>query len=150
MKPTRNLTTNETGFWPRWFGKLFFTLISVKLWGLIAGTAISTWLLLINLSHEPVLVGNTVIEHGINGTQWVTFNTTIWALIFGMKEIYRISEQSDYAAGVKLRNNLDHKVKLAEMLSCSIPDDCKDLQEEEFENVGAEPESDKPQNTNVL
>lgn len=142
MKTTRKLNASETGFWPRWFGKLFFTLISVKVWGLIAGTSVSTWLLLINLNHEPVLIGNTVIEHGINGAQWVTFNTTIWALIFGMKEIYRISEQSDFAEEVKLRENLDHKVKLAEMLSCSPYGDCKDEQDKEFENVGPEP--DKP------
>jgi len=52
---------------------------------------------MIHLNHEPVIIGGRLIEYGINGAQWVTFNTTIWALIFGMKEIFRISEQHDFA-----------------------------------------------------
>jgi vacuolar-type H+-ATPase subunit I/STV1 len=64
----------------KWGNKLLFTAISVKLWGLIAGTWLSTWLLLNN---------------HIKDSHWLTFNTTIWALIFGMKEIFRISERKD-------------------------------------------------------
>ena len=60
----------------RWTEKILFTLISVKIWGLVIGTWLSTWLLL---------------SDKISGGQWVTFNTTIWALIFGMKEIFRIT-----------------------------------------------------------
>jgi hypothetical protein len=77
----------EQGFWNKFFSKLLFTLISVKVWGLIAATAVSTWLLIIHNTSNPYEVGGEVFERGINGAQWVTFNTTIWALIFGMKEI---------------------------------------------------------------
>jgi hypothetical protein len=140
MTTTRKLKANEPGFWPKWFGKLLFTLISVKVWGLIACTCVSTWLLMIHLNHKPIIVGESIIEYGINGAQWVTFNTTIWALIFGMKEIFRISEQSDYSEQQKLRENLDSKLKIAGMLSCGNPDCEKDLVSDGFERVGVEPD----------
>ena len=73
----RKYDVNEKKFWLKWISKLLFTLISVKVWGLFAGTAISTLL---------------VYNNQMTGTQWVTFNTTIWALIFGMKEVFRIAE----------------------------------------------------------
>jgi hypothetical protein len=28
----------------------------------------------------------------ISGGDWITFNTTVWALIYGMKEVFRIAE----------------------------------------------------------
>ena len=142
MKTNRKLTAEEPGFWPKWFGKLFFTLISVKVWGLVAGTFVSTWLLMVHLHHQPVIVGDSIIEYGINGAQWVTFNTTIWALIFGMKEIFRISEQHDYCEQVKLRENLDSKLKIAGILSCDAPDCETDLTNAGFEQVGNDPDSD--------
>ena len=83
---------NQKEFWLKWFSKLMFTLISVKLWGLIACTWVSTYLL---VCHEMIVVGNQSYEMGINGTQWVTFNTTIWGLIFGMKEIFRVMDKKD-------------------------------------------------------
>ena len=83
---------NQKEFWLKWFSKLMFTLISVKLWGLIACTWVSTYLL---VCHEMIVVGDQSYEMGINGTQWVTFNTTIWGLIFGMKEIFRVMDKKD-------------------------------------------------------
>ncbi|MCT4637439.1 MAG: hypothetical protein N4A72_07005 [Bacteroidales bacterium] len=79
---TTQKTSSEDGdsIIKKWGNKLLFTAISVKLWGLIAGTWLSTWLLLNN---------------HIKDSHWLTFNTTIWALIFGMKEIFRISERKD-------------------------------------------------------
>jgi hypothetical protein len=140
MKTNRKLTATESGFWPKWFGKLLFTFISVKVWGLIAGTAVSTWLLMVHLHHQPVIVGGSIIEYGINGAQWVTFNTTIWALIFGMKEIFRISEQRDYAEEAKLKDNLDHKLRIAEMISCESPECDTSAPGPCFEQVGSDPD----------
>ncbi|GEM_PF-6808125 len=75
----------------KWGNKLLFTAISVKLWGLIAGTWLSTWLLLNN---------------HIKDSHWLTFNTTIWALIFGMKEIFRISERKESRENNKETENI--------------------------------------------
>lgn len=74
----------------KWLSKLLFTLISVKVWGLAASIGISTYLLCL---HQ----GGGEKGIGISGAQWVTFNTTVWALIFGMKEIFRISGKKDKA-----------------------------------------------------
>jgi len=79
-KPTEKFILGDEGFWGTWFSKLLFTIISVKVWGLFACTIVSTYLLTQNL---------------LKGTEWLTFNTTIWALIFGMKEVFRISEGKD-------------------------------------------------------
>lgn len=113
----RKYKLGEAGFWPTWLAKLLFTLISVKLWGLIASISISTWLLLRHYECQPVIYGNTIIDFGINGSQWVSFNTAIWALIFGMKEIFRISEQSDYSRQIMLKENLNNKIKLTAFIS---------------------------------
>ena len=48
----------------------------MKVWGLVGGTWISTWLL---------------VNRYIDNVHWITFNTTVWGLIFGMKEIFKIS-----------------------------------------------------------
>ena len=140
MKTNKKLKLGETGFWPLWLSKLLFTLISVKFWGLITGTLVSTSLLMVHLYHEPVIIGGKLIEYGINGAQWVTFNTTIWALIFGMKEIYRISEQHDFAEQEKLRENLDSKLKMAEIMSCDIPEPEENETISGFEEVGKDPD----------
>ncbi|MGQ8334909.1 hypothetical protein ACUNWD_00035 [Sunxiuqinia sp. A32] len=92
INPDEFYTISQKEFWLKWFSKLMFTLISVKLWGLIAGTWVSTYLL---ICHKMVVIGENSYELGINGTQWVTFNTTIWGLIFGMKEIFRVMEKKD-------------------------------------------------------
>ena len=83
-----------------------FTLISVKLWGLIACTWVSTYLL---IHHKMISVGESSYTLGINGTQWVTFNTTIWGLIFGMKEIFRVMERKDKNDERIIKE--DHKVR---------------------------------------
>ena len=140
MNTNTKLKLGETGFWPKWSGKLFFTLISVKVWGLIIGTTLSTWLLMVHLHNEPVIIGGKLIEYGINGAQWVTFNTTIWALIFGMKEIYRISEQHDFAEQEKLKETLDHKFRVAGMISCDMPEVDAENQNFPSEYVGNDPD----------
>ncbi|UCD37376.1 MAG: hypothetical protein JSW54_11165 [Fidelibacterota bacterium] len=87
------LKIGEPGFWASWFSKLLFTLISVKVWGLVAGTAVSTYLYL----RGVVIIDDKTIIKGFSGAQWVTFNTTVWALIFGMKEVFRIAGGRDKA-----------------------------------------------------
>lgn len=132
----------DSGFWPAWFSKLLFTLISVKVWGLAASLGVSTWLLLLNYRDIPLHVGEVVLDHGLNGAQWVTFNTTIWALIFGMKEIFRITEQRD----LFLKDNLRTRpVSEAYTKIISKEDENPDKFENEnmdgFETVGIEPEN---------
>lgn len=107
----------ETGFWPSWFSKLLFTLISVKVWGLVAATWVSTYLLILhgkNIGEE----GN-ILEVGINGAQWVTFNTTVWALIFGMKEIFRITEKKEKEGQAILEQQNKSKQVLASIAANS-------------------------------
>ncbi|MCK4920178.1 MAG: hypothetical protein KAS71_03980 [Bacteroidales bacterium] len=108
----RKFKLGESGFWPTWSGKLLFTLISVKVWGLIASMSISSWLLFLHYRYTPVVYGDKIIEFGINGAQWVSFNTTIWALIFGMKEIFRIAEQRDYAEMMMFRKEYGKQSEL--------------------------------------
>jgi len=108
----------QPGFFRKWLSKLLFTLISVKVWGLVAGTWISTYLLLI---HEQVIPAGSeeagIFTTGINGAQWVTFNTTIWALIFGMKEIFRIQEQKDKDEKEVLVQQSETKKELAKIMT---------------------------------
>ena len=43
-------------------------------------------------------MSTTLLNIGmINGGNWITFNTTVWALIYGMKEVFRIAEERDKA-----------------------------------------------------
>ncbi len=121
------LRLGESGFWPSWISKFLFTLISVKVWGLVACTWISTWLLL-----------NSFLEKG----QWLTFNTTIWALIFGMKEIFRIAEKRDSTEQENLKEYFDSKLKISSMMS-NAPDASKTtFTKEGFEIVGDEPDTE--------
>ena len=92
INPEEFYTISQKEFWLKWFSKLMFTLISVKLWGLVACTWVSTYLL---LCHKMIVIGEHSYNMGINGAQWVTFNTTIWGLIFGMKEIFRVMDKKD-------------------------------------------------------
>jgi len=103
-KQNKKYKLGETGFWPVWISKLLFTLISVKVWGLLACTWVSTYLL---------------IQNHIDNSQWLTFNTTIWALIFGMKEIFRIAENRDITEKENLKEQIDSKLKLTSMMSSS-------------------------------
>jgi hypothetical protein len=72
----KKLGMKDEGFFSAWGAKLMFSLISVKVWGLVGGTWVSTWLL---------------VNNWIDNVHWITFNTTVWGLIFGMKEIFKIS-----------------------------------------------------------
>lgn len=118
IKYEEKFLIGEAGFWRKWFSKFMFTLISVKVWGLVAGTWVSTYLLLI---HEKVVVlenaQDGLFTTGINGAQWVTFNTTIWALIFGMKEIFRITEQKDKEEKEALDKKNETKKAIASMVA---------------------------------
>ena len=67
MNTNTKLKLGDTGFWPKWFAKLLFTLISVKVWGLITGTIVSTWLLMVHMHNQPLIIGDKIIEYGING-----------------------------------------------------------------------------------
>lgn len=103
------LRIGEDGFGAALWSKFLFTLISVKVWGLIACTWVSTYL----ITHNP-FCGNPDIGL-ITGGQWVTFNTTVWALIFGMKEIFRISETKDKNEKAVVKDQLEAKKKIAEI-----------------------------------
>lgn len=77
-----------------WIGagtKLVDTLISVKVWGLISILTVSTWMLNQGL---------------ISGGEWTTVNTTIFGIIYGMREIFKISRVSSYMENL---NNSEHK-----------------------------------------
>ncbi|HBH22614.1 MAG TPA: hypothetical protein DDY13_04245 [Cytophagales bacterium] len=76
----KKYSVEQRQFWFSWASKLLFTLISVKFWGLVASVSVSTYL---------------IVNNSIGAGEWVTFNTTIWGLIFGMKEIFRVMEQKD-------------------------------------------------------
>ena len=93
----------DEGFWGTWISKLLFTIISVKVWGLFACTIVSS-----------VLLGKKLIS----GTEWLTFNTTIWALIFGMKEVFRISEGKDRreAALIQQRTEADEQLMITQQM----------------------------------
>jgi len=130
----------EPGFWRKFFSKLLFTLISVKVWGLVASTTVSTWLLIIHNTNAPYQLGENVFERGINGAQWVTFNTTIWALIFGMKEIFRISEKRDKAEKEVLAQQAEAKKQLATIVSDSNKGAGTMRSDDGKEIVGEEPE----------
>lgn len=64
----------------KWLANFIDIITSVKVWGLVGGTWVSTYL---------------AINDIIKGGAWVTFNTTIWALIFGMKEVFKIAKERD-------------------------------------------------------
>lgn len=110
-------TIVQKEFWLKWFSKLMFTLISVKVWGLIACTWVSTYLL---ICHEMIQVGDKAYELGINGAQWVTFNTTIWGLIFGMKEIFRVMDNKDRSDAKIIREDNKTKEEIAKITASTM------------------------------
>lgn len=120
------------------FAKFLYQMISVKVWGLIAGTIISTWLATKNFPRNIITdagVLNNVEMPIISGAQWTTFNTTIWALIFGMKEIFKVAEKQsrrDTKAVKDLQTaRAEHEIKLEE---------AKAAQQLEIEKTKAETE----------
>ena len=114
------------GFFERWFSKFLFTIISVKVWGLAVAIIISTWLL------------NT---EKIDNSDWLTFNTTIWALIFGMKEVFKISENKDIAEKEKLQTQIDSKIEIASILAKKDDDPTRTTRNQDGTIiVGSEPD----------
>lgn len=63
-------------FWDSVGVKIVESLISVKVWGLIAITTISS----IFLYHDY-----------IGGGDWVTVNGTVYGVIYGMREVFKIT-----------------------------------------------------------
>ena len=127
-KNIENIIIGQHNFWQKWFSKFLYTLISVKVWGLVACTWVSTYL---------------VVQEHISNGQWLTFNTTIWALIFGMKEIFRIAENRDIRESENLKKQFESEFKLAAVKNGAS---CKDSSKstftaEGFEIVGEEPDS---------
>ena len=133
-------TISQKEFWLKWFSKLMFTLISVKLWGLIACTWVSTYLL---IHHQLISIGENSYELGITGAQWVTFNTTIWGLIFGMKEIFRVMERKDRNDEKIIKEDNKTKAEIAKITASSIINPASETQStynaEGKEIVGSEP-----------
>lgn len=114
------------GFFERWFSKFLFTIISVKVWGLVAATVVSTYLLI-----------HCKIDRG----DWLTFNTTIWALIFGMKEVFKISENKDKVEKQKLQTQIDSKIEIASILSKKDDDPTRTTRNQDGTIiVGSEPD----------
>ena len=66
---------SESGVVKSWATKLMFTLISIKTWGIVGAMAVSTWLL------NQSLISGATSGVGLTGTQWITFNTTIWTML---------------------------------------------------------------------
>lgn len=131
-KKNEKIRLGENNFWQTWFTKLLYTLISVKVWGLVAATWVSTWLLL----------RSSISSISIDGAQWLTFNTTIWALIFGMKEIFRISEKRDKTETEHLATQMDSKIKMSSIMAASGGKEAKQnkFTPEGHEIVGEEPD----------
>lgn len=136
-------TLGEQGFWNKFLSKFLFSIISVKVWGLVTSMGISTWLLLIHNNNVPYEIGENVFERGINGAQWVTFNTTIWALIFGMKEVYRITERKDKTEMEALDKQAQNKQVLTTILADSKNSTTSNsrFRSDGTEVVGDEPDS---------
>ena len=76
-------------FWDDVFTKLVATMISVKVWGLITVTIISTWLL---------------INGYIDGGNWTTVMTGVFGIIYGMREIFKISKIKELIDEDKIEN----------------------------------------------
>ncbi|MEO9869086.1 hypothetical protein [Ekhidna sp.] len=136
MDKPEKLIVGEQGFWSTWVSKLLFTLISVKVWGLAAALTISTWLLL-NSDSKPF---GEDLQFGITGGQWMTFNTTIWALIFGMKEVFRIAEKRDKTEKEVLEKQLHSKEKVAALIETSGSPSIVKINPDGTETVGSEPD----------
>ncbi len=137
MEKPEKVILGEHGFWSTWLSKLLFTLISVKVWGLVAATIVSTWLL---LNKGSVQFGETDVRYGITGGQWMTFNTTIWALIFGMKEVFKISEKRDKTEKEVVDKQLESKVKVAAMIEAPSNPSTVRINADGTEIVGSEPD----------
>ncbi|MEO1253287.1 MAG: hypothetical protein AAFY41_00190 [Bacteroidota bacterium] len=136
MEKPEKVILGEQQFWSTWLSKLLFTLISVKVWGLVGATTISTILL---LNPESIQIGENTY-FGITGGQWMTFNTTIWALIFGMKEVFKISEKRDKTEKEVLDKQLESRVKVASLIEApSSPSSIK-INHDGTETVGSEPD----------
>ena len=132
----------ENGFWRKWFSKFLFTIISVKVWGLVAATWVSTCLLLIH-DKKIIIEGieEGILTTGISGGQWLTFNTTIWALIFGMKEIFRITEKKDKDEQVALEQQSKSKERIAAIVTEPQNSSVTRITKEGLEIVGDEPDN---------
>ena len=102
-------------FWDSVFVKISTTLTSVKVWGLIAVTWISTWLLL----------------HGyLDGGNWTTTITAVYATIYGMREIFKISKLNTEFSDVMVDGEDEdsgpgrlHRTTGRNMVSSELPDD---------------------------
>ena len=70
-------------FWDQVATKLVSIFISVKVWGLTATTTISTLLLL---------------NGYISGGEWTTVNGTVYSVVFGMREAFKIASVREYLA----------------------------------------------------
>lgn len=119
------LFVGDKGFWGCWGAKLLFTLISVKFWGL----AVSIWV-------STVLLWNNLIT----SEQWVVFNTTLWGLIFGMKEVFRIAQGKDNRERKLVKEVAESEQKM-QKIQLHAQGEKKSFTKEGFEIVGAEPES---------
>ena len=69
-------------FWDGIATKLVESITSVKVWGLAAVTIVGTWLLINNF---------------ITGTNWATAITGVYGVIFGMREVFKISKVQEMA-----------------------------------------------------
>lgn len=76
-------------FWDAALVKIVESLISVKVWGLIAITVLSSMFL---------------VKGYLDGGNWVAINGTIYGIIYGMREIFKISRIKVFDEAVKKSN----------------------------------------------
>jgi len=73
-------------FWDSVFVKVTESLISVKVWGLVAITTLSSVFL---------------VKGYINGDNWVMINSSVYGIIYGMREIFKMSRIKIFEESIK-------------------------------------------------
>jgi hypothetical protein len=81
-------------FWDSVFVKITESLVSVKVWGLISITTLSSIFL---------------VKGYISGGDWVTINSSVYGIIYGMREIFKMSRIKVFEDKVKESGTTDWK-----------------------------------------
>ncbi len=76
----------------------------------------------------------------ISGGDWITFNTTVWALIYGMKEVFRIAEGRDKAERMLIAQKVITRDKLSAMLQIEKSESENSTDASALVTVGIDPE----------
>ena len=76
----------------------------------------------------------------ISGGDWITFNTTVWALIYGIKEVFRIAEGRDKSERMLMAQKVITRDKLSTMLQHESSNSEKFTKTGVLVTVGIDPE----------